>query len=181
MDHSLQGSSVHGIFQARILEWVAISFSRGPFQPRDRIRVSRIASRCFTVIQLTLLEFLIDLVIFITRLWGPEGRIYIFHVLSILKTWEAQYSCLENLNGERSVVGYSPGGHKESDMTEQLSTHTYHKGIIKIVFRMNTSIFLFMWKLDIVMWTICQDARLVFEGMFRDRLTWDWVRQVGWY
>ena len=130
---------------------------------------------------LPLLEFLIDLVIFITRLWGPEGRIYIFHVLSILKTWEAQYSCLENLNGERSVVGYNPGGHKESDMTEQLSTHTYHKGIIKIVFRMNTSIFLFMWKLDIVMWTICQDARLVFEGMFRDRLTWDWVRQVGWY
>ena len=29
------GSSVHGIFQARILEWVAISFSRGSFQPRD--------------------------------------------------------------------------------------------------------------------------------------------------
>ena len=30
------GSSVHGIFQARILEWVAISYSRGSFQPRDR-------------------------------------------------------------------------------------------------------------------------------------------------
>ena len=29
------GSSVHGIFQARILEWVAISFSRGSFGPRD--------------------------------------------------------------------------------------------------------------------------------------------------
>ena len=29
MDCSLQGSSVHGIFQARVLEWVAISFSRG--------------------------------------------------------------------------------------------------------------------------------------------------------
>ena len=34
------GFSVHGIFQARILEWVAISFSRGPFQPRDGTRVS---------------------------------------------------------------------------------------------------------------------------------------------
>ena len=32
---SLPGSSVHGIFQARVLEWVAISFSRGSFQPRD--------------------------------------------------------------------------------------------------------------------------------------------------
>ena len=35
MDCSLPGSSVHGIFQARILEWVAISFSRRSSQPRD--------------------------------------------------------------------------------------------------------------------------------------------------
>jgi len=35
MDYSVPGSSVHGILQARILEWVAISFSRGSFQPRD--------------------------------------------------------------------------------------------------------------------------------------------------
>ena len=35
MDYSLPGSSVHGIFQARILEWVAISFSRRSSQPRD--------------------------------------------------------------------------------------------------------------------------------------------------
>ena len=37
--------AVHGILQARTLEWVAISFSRGSSQPRDRIRVSRIAGR----------------------------------------------------------------------------------------------------------------------------------------
>ena len=35
MDCSLSGSSVHGIFQARVLEWIAISFSRGPSQPRN--------------------------------------------------------------------------------------------------------------------------------------------------
>ena len=35
MDCSLLGSSVHGILQARILEWVAISYSRGSSQPRD--------------------------------------------------------------------------------------------------------------------------------------------------
>ena len=35
MDHSLPGSSIHGIFQARVLEWAAISFSRGSSQPRD--------------------------------------------------------------------------------------------------------------------------------------------------
>ena len=36
MDCSPPGSSVHGIFQARILEWVTIFFSRGSFRPRDR-------------------------------------------------------------------------------------------------------------------------------------------------
>ena len=49
MDCSLPGSSVHGISQARILEWVAISFSRGFSQPRDQTWVSEIAGRCFTV------------------------------------------------------------------------------------------------------------------------------------
>ena len=47
MDCSLPGSSIHGILQARILEWVAISFSRGSSQPRDRTKVSRIAGRRF--------------------------------------------------------------------------------------------------------------------------------------
>ena len=52
MDCSPPGSSVHGISQARILEWVAIPFSRGSSQPRDRTHVScvsRIAGRFFTV------------------------------------------------------------------------------------------------------------------------------------
>ena len=40
LDCSLPGSSVHGILQARILEWVAISYSRGSSQPRDRTYVS---------------------------------------------------------------------------------------------------------------------------------------------
>ena len=43
MDYSLPGSSVHGISQARILERVAIPFSRGSSQPRDQTRVSCIA------------------------------------------------------------------------------------------------------------------------------------------
>ena len=42
IDCSLPGSSVHGIFQAIVLEWVAISFSRGSSQPRAWIQVSRI-------------------------------------------------------------------------------------------------------------------------------------------
>ena len=47
MDYSLPGFSVHGIFQARVLEWVAISFSRGSAWPRDWTLVSRIVDRCF--------------------------------------------------------------------------------------------------------------------------------------
>ena len=49
MDCSLQGSSVHGILQARILEWVAICSSRGSSWPRDWTQVSHIAGRFFTV------------------------------------------------------------------------------------------------------------------------------------
>ena len=42
MDCSLPGSSLHGIFKARILEWVAISYSRGSSQPSDRTRLLRV-------------------------------------------------------------------------------------------------------------------------------------------
>ena len=42
------GFSVHGICQARVLEWVAISFSRGLSRPRDQTQVACIAGRCFT-------------------------------------------------------------------------------------------------------------------------------------
>ena len=49
MDCSLPGSSIHGIFQARVLEWVAISFFRGSSRFRDRIQVSHIAGRHLTV------------------------------------------------------------------------------------------------------------------------------------
>ena len=49
MDCSLWGSSIHGIFQARVLECVAISFSRGSSQPREWTWVSCIAGRHFTI------------------------------------------------------------------------------------------------------------------------------------
>ena len=49
MDCSWSGSSVHGISQARIVEWVAIPFSRGFSQPRDQTWVSSTAGRFFTI------------------------------------------------------------------------------------------------------------------------------------
>ena len=45
MSNSLQ---LHGILQARMLEWIAFSFSRGSSQPRDQTQVSCIAGRFFT-------------------------------------------------------------------------------------------------------------------------------------
>ena len=49
VDCSPPGFSVYGILQARILEWVAIPFSRGSSQLRDQTWVSRIGGRFFTV------------------------------------------------------------------------------------------------------------------------------------
>ena len=48
MDCSPTGTSVHGVLQARIQEWVAISFSRESSQPRDGTQLSCIAGRLFT-------------------------------------------------------------------------------------------------------------------------------------
>ena len=47
MDSSPLGSSVHGISQARVLEWVAIYFSRGSSQPRDQTHVSCLTGKFF--------------------------------------------------------------------------------------------------------------------------------------
>ena len=49
VDCSLPGSSIRGILQARVLEWGAISFSRGSSQPRDQTWVSCIVGRRFTI------------------------------------------------------------------------------------------------------------------------------------
>ena len=54
MDYS---SSVHGILQARILEWIAIPFSRGPSWSRDLIQVSCIADRFFTIWTISSVQF----------------------------------------------------------------------------------------------------------------------------
>ena len=49
VDCSPPNSSIYGILQARILEWVAISFSMGSSRPRDQTQVSCIAGRCFNL------------------------------------------------------------------------------------------------------------------------------------
>ena len=49
VDCSPPGSSAHGILQARVLEWVAISFSRESSRPRNQTQVSHVAGRRFNL------------------------------------------------------------------------------------------------------------------------------------
>ena len=73
MGCSLPGPPVHGIFQVRILEWVAISFSRRSSWPRDWTWVSSIAGRCFTV--WTLEEHLKQYLYFlVVEFWNKASR-----------------------------------------------------------------------------------------------------------
>ena len=61
MDCSLSGSSIHGIFQARVLEWITISFSRGSSRPRNRTWVSALQADAL--------------------LSGPPGKLKFTHVV----------------------------------------------------------------------------------------------------
>ena len=85
MDCSPPGSCIHGILQARVLEWVVISFSRRSSQPRDRTRVSRTVGRWFTIwATREVLIYLILSCIFVSSysLWCREIRdffIYLFN------------------------------------------------------------------------------------------------------
>ena len=63
--YSLPGYSVHGIFQARILEWVAISYSRGSFQLKDRTHVSWV--------------YCMGQIFYHCATWEPHEDILIFH------------------------------------------------------------------------------------------------------
>ena len=67
MDCSPPGSSIHGILQARVLEWVAICFSRGSSWPRNRTWVSGTVGRCFTV-------------------WATR-EVWVKHKLKVLLAW----------------------------------------------------------------------------------------------
>ena len=90
-------STVHGIFQARILEWVAFPFARGSSQPRDRTQVSHIAGGFFTS-------------------WATrETLVFQWHPTAVLLPGKS--------HGRRSLVGCSPWDRKESDATERLHFH----------------------------------------------------------
>ena len=120
MDHSLPGSIVHVILQARILEWVSISSSRGTSQPRDRSWVSCFAGRFFIITCLLLKSrhHFADK--------GPYSESYGFSIVTQgywRRKWTLTLVFLPGKSqGQRSLVGYSLRGRKESDITDQVTT-----------------------------------------------------------
>ena len=201
--NSPAGSSVHEIFQARILEWVAISFSRGSSQPRNQTRVSCVAGRFFTIwvtrrlcltIWTPLISFLRKHMLWaVNKLWADQlgrrkcdeqiwkfsksksPRLKVRYPMILEKSFYLywlQFPPLLNkgfsggasakesacqyrrrkrcgfdpsvgkilwsrkwqptpvflpgkFHGQKSLAGYSPWGHKESDTPE----HTYLRGV----------------------------------------------------
>ena len=106
------GSSVHGILQTRILEWVAILLSGTSSQPRDQTWISCIGRE-------SLVSELNSQAI--------SGDVYKSDGL-VFYRWRRQCHPTPVLlpgksHGWRSLVGCSPWGHKELDMTEQLHFH----------------------------------------------------------
>ena len=95
MDCSLLCSSVHGIFQARVLEWVAVSFSRGSSWPRDQTQVSHTVGRRFTVWATREVPYDIKLIL---KLKGRRQ----WHPTPVLLPGKSL--------GQRSLVGCNPWG-----------------------------------------------------------------------
>jgi len=123
MDCSPPGSLVHGIFQARILEWLAISFSNGSSQPRDQTCISCI----FCIGRWILYHY---------TTWEP---LFIIHAITLLVVlicnsllttmsfvspylYPLQYFCLENSTDRRSWRAIVQGNTKS---WTRLSTHTH--------------------------------------------------------
>ena len=102
------GHTIHGVLQARILEWVAFPFSRGPSQCRDRTQVSHTEGGSLPA--------------------EPQGKpkyiyrnmyLYTFTDIYWSRKWQPTpvFWCGE-FHGQRSLAGYSTWRHKELDTTE---------------------------------------------------------------
>ena len=138
-DCSLPGSSVHGILQAKILEWAAIPFSRGSSQPRDQTQVSCTAGRFFTIWATRETEKECCLPI---RELNPSPT-WLVVILTTMYThihtnthisrrqWQPSPIFLPGKShGKRSLVGYSPQchrrvGHNLATKQQQLFTNIY--------------------------------------------------------
>ena len=133
MDSSLPGSEIHGIFQARILESAAISFSRRSSQPRDRTWVFCTADRCFTVWATG--------VILVDFPGGSDSKVSAYNAGELgLIPWRRKQQPTPVLlpgksHGRRILVGYHPWGRKEPDTTERLHFHFHFHILYDSIYR----------------------------------------------
>ena len=98
MDCSLPGSSVHGTLQARILEWVAVRFSRQSSQSRNQTLVSLTAGRFFTI--------------WTTRRLNHRPKRSGFVWLALLVSWNKIFCNTELLPWMQGCLGPRPSSHK---------------------------------------------------------------------
>ena len=125
----MDGHTVHGILQARILEWVALPFSRGSFQPRDQTQSPTLQADSLPAEPP---ERNIS-----PQQWDiPFTKCYSFPFHNITNRIMPQCIIIQRRqwrptpvllpgksHGWRSLVGCSPWGHEESDTTERLHFH----------------------------------------------------------
>ena len=118
MDCNLPGSSVHGILQARVLEWVAIAFCRGSSQPRGQTRVSCIAGGRLTIWAIREAWWKSD-----RGKWQREINPFMKCFVTPCNHWRRKWQPTPMFlpgksQGWRSRVGSRLWGHTESDTTE---------------------------------------------------------------
>ena len=131
MDCSPPGSSVHGVLQATILEWVAISFSRGSSQPRNRAHVSCgfcIAGRLFTLEPLRRpTSALKDATILMLKLFSsPPGLLAaILASISVLLLIPANHTVAQTVKNVPVIQGtwVQPLG-QEDPLEKGMATHS---------------------------------------------------------
>ena len=153
MDCSPLGSSVHRIPQERILEWVAVSFSRGSSQPRIQVdslplshqgllrgKTSPAASRCYPISLLSFIAYFrserllskqilnASISLPLSPQCGRPGlKPQVGKIPWRRKRQPAPVFLPGKSHGQRSLAGYSPWGYKESDTTEHTHTHIIRK------------------------------------------------------
>ena len=181
VDCSLPGSSVHGILQARTLEWVAIPFSRGSSRPRNQTWVSCIAGRFFT--DWATRESCSFLNIrphvftssddFSIQWWNTYFLLYLFGEGN---GNPLQYSCLEN-SMDGGAWWATVHGIAESDMTERLSVLYLLVGILLQRRASPLLIYLFELFIDLFLFGICLVAQMV-KNLPVTQETW--VQSLGW-
>ena len=142
LDYKLPYSSDHEVFQARILEWVAISFSSASFRPRDWTcisRVSCIAGGFFTAEPPGKPKEFAKVTSSVIK-GGSRGKEPACQCIKHKghrfdpwvrkipwrRAWQPTPVFLPGKpHGQRNLAGYSPWGRKEMDTTEQLSMHAW--------------------------------------------------------